>query len=421
MQTAEPIPNRWRIAGAAILMQVCLGILYAWSVFRGPLTQAYGWDKTQTIMPYRASILFFTLAMIAAGFLQDKKGPRKIATVGGLLLGSSCLLASFFGGTLTGLIATYGVIGGLGMGCAYVTPIATCIKWFPDKRGLVVGLAVMGFGIGPLLFGPLLEKLIGTDASAFSQTLPRTFLVLSALFFVVVTGCAQMYRVPPPGWRPAGWNPPASQSAKRADYTPGEMLKTWQFWVVWVVYFLGSSVGLSAIGEAAPMIRELSGTSAAMTGGAALGIMSILNGGGRLAWGVISDRLGRKQALIGMAVISLVTCSLILPGVSGFWPVLGGLCLIGFCYGGYLAVMPSLTADFYGSKNVGANYGMLFTAWGAAGFIVPGFLSAIVEQARRASQLAAGYDRMFYLLAALAAGAGVLALAARGPAVEQKG
>jgi OFA family oxalate/formate antiporter-like MFS transporter len=411
----QTLPNRWRIASAAIVMQICLGVLYAWSVFRGPLSQAYGWDRTQTIVPYRTSILFFTLAMIIAGFWQDRKGPRLVGSIGGLLLGTGCLLASLSGDSLTGLIVSYGVIGGLGVGFAYVTPIATCVKWFPEKRGLVVGMAVMGFGIGSLVFGPLLEKLLGSDPTAYAQTLPRTFLILALLFYVTVTGCAQFYRVPPAGWKPAGWTPPAATTSKRVDYAPGEMLKTWQFWVAWVAYFLGSAVGLTAIGEAAPLIRELPGAAALVSGGVALGVMSVFNGVGRLAWGLLSDYIGRKQALMAMSAISLLTCAVLLPGTSSFWRVLSGLCLIGFCYGGYLAVMPSLTADFYGSRNVGANYGILFSAWGAAGFLVPGYLSAIVEQAKRAGQLAAGYDQMFYTLAALAAAAVAFAFFTRPP------
>jgi len=408
--------HRWRLAAAAVLMQVCLGILYSWSVFRGPLSQAYGWDKTVTIAPYRWSILFFTIAMVVAGFWQDRKGPRLVGSIGGLLLAIGCLLAWLFGDTPEGLVLSYGVIGGLGVGFAYVTPIATCVKWFPDKRGMVVGMAVMGFGAGPLLFAPLLERLIGRDPARFQTTIPQTFLVLAGILFVGVIGCAQAYRVPPPGWKPAGWNPPAAaQGAGRADYGPGEMLRTWQFYLVWIVYFLGSSIGLTAIGEAAPLFNEMASRDAVMTAAAGLGIMSVFNGVGRLAWGSLSDRMGRRNVLLAMACVSLLACAVVLPGASGFWRVLAGLCFVGFCYGGFLAVMPALTAEYFGPKFIGANYGLMFSAWGAAGFVVPGRLSAMIEKAKQAGDLAGGYNQTFYVLAGLAAAGAAITLFSRKP------
>lgn len=396
-------PNRWTLAGAAIVMQVCLGIIYAWSVFRGPLEQHYGWSKTESIAPYRWSILFFTLAMIVAGFWQDKKGPRLVGSAGGILLGLGCLLAAYIGDTPMGLNFSYGVVAGLGVGFAYVTPIATCVKWFPDKRGFVVGLAVMGFGIGSLVFAPLLETLLGRDATQYAVTLPRTFLILSGIFFVAVTGCAQLYRVPPAGWRPEGWTPPAAGAGLRTDYGPGEMLRTWQFYVLWLVYFLGSSIGLTAIGESSPLVRELAGSAAVMTGGVALGVMSLFNGMGRLAWGAASDKMGKQKVVYSMFAISTLTCALLLPETANFWRVLAGICIVGFCYGGYLALMPSLAAEYYGSKYIGANYGILFSAWGAAGFTVPRYIAGVVEEQKRAGTVAAGYNQMFYILAGLAA------------------
>lgn len=410
------LPNRWLLAGAAVTMQMCLGIIYAWAVFRNPLEQAYGWTKTMSIAPYRWSILFFTLAMIVAGFWQDRKGPRLVASVGGLLLGAGCLLASFIGANHSGLVFSYGVVAGLGVGFAYVTPIATCVKWFPDKRGLVVGLAVMGFGLGSLIFAPLLEALLGSDKSRFAETLPNTFFKLSILFFTVVVGCAQLYQVPPAGWKPQGWNPPAASGTAKAEYAPGAMLATWQFWVAWLAYFLASSVGLTAIGEAAPLVRELAGSSMIMTAGAALGVMSLFNGVGRLFWGAVSDRAGQRAALIAAAAISTATCALLLPGATDFGRVLAGICLVGFCYGGALAVMPAVTAAFFGSKNIGANYGLMFTAWGAAGFVVPRYCASVIEQAKAAGQLNAGYDRVFYTLAALAVAGVVTSSLVRRPA-----
>lgn len=416
MSETKSLPDRRKLAFAAVVMQVCLGIIYSWAVFRGPLAAAYGWDKTVTIAPYRWSILFFTLAMVVAGFWQDKKGPRLVGSVGGVLLGLGCLLAAFIGHEPAGLIVSYGVVAGLGVGFAYVTPIATCIKWFPDKRGFVVGLAVMGFGVGSLIFAPLLERMMGSDPALYKETIPRTFLFLSALFFVVVTGTAQVYQVPPAGWKPEGWNPPAAAAgSRRVDYSPGQMLRTWQFYAVWLLYFLGSAVGLTAIGESAPLVRELAAASAVLSGGAALGVMSLFNGVGRLVWGSLSDKFGRKQTVFGMCGVAVVACAVVLPQTADFWRVLAGLCMVGFCYGGYLALMPSIAADYYGPKNIGANYGILFSAWGAAGFIVPGHFAAIIEAAKQAGNVAAGYNTMFYQLAGLTVAGAVVAVVAKRP------
>ncbi len=402
--------GRFRYAAAAVFMQVLLGVLYSWSVFRGPLAQLHGWTKTQTIAPYRYSLLAFAAGMILAGFWQDRKGPRVVATTGGFLLGTGCLLAAWIGHTVGGLVLAYGVVAGLGVGFAYVTPIATCIKWFPDKRGMIVGLAVMGFGVGPLVFGPLLESLIGKDPARLHETIPRAFLILAVIFYAGVIGAAQFYRVPPAGWRPAGWTPPPGRAAA-SDLSTRGMLATWQFYALWMLYFLGTSVGLTAIGEATPLLQEMARSSAAMSAGMALGVMAIFNGVGRLAWGSASDRVGRKAAVLAMCVVSAAACLVFLRPAAGFWPLLAGLCLAAFAYGGYLALMPSITADYYGPKSVGANYGLLFSAWGLCGFLVPGYFATIMDRARLAGNLAAGYGEVYWKLAILALlGAAVTAL-----------
>lgn len=412
--------NRIRYAAAAVFMQVLLGILYSWSVFRSPLAQLHGWSKAETIAPYRYSILAFAAAMIVGGIWQDRQGPRLVASVGGILLGLGCLLASFYGDTIQGLILAYGLVAGAGVGFAYVTPIAMCVKWFPDRRGMIVGLAVMGFGIGPLLFGPLLELLIGKDVSKMGETIPRTFLILSALFFIGVTGAAQLYRTPPAGWKPDGWTPPPGRLGAM-DVGALGMLKTWQFYGLWLMYFLGSSVGLTAIGEASPLLQEMAKTQTLISAGAGLGIMSIFNGAGRLAWGSISDRIGRQRAVLGMCCCSIVACMAFLRDASGFWPLLAGLCLAALAYGGYLALMPAFTADYYGAKNVGANYGLVFSAWGVCGFVVPGYFAGIMDTARKAGDLAGGYREMYSTLAGLALAGALVAALMRPPSIHSSG
>ncbi len=413
---AENVGNRWRFVAAALVMQLCLGVLYSWSVFRGPLETLHEWTREESIAPYRYSLLFFTVAMVIAGFWQDKKGPRLVGSVGGLLLGAGCLLSAWIGDTPGGLIFAYGVLGGMGVGFAYVTPIATCVKWFPDKRGLIVGLAVMGFGAGSLIFAPLLESLIGFDASVFAETIPRTFVIMAVVFFVFVIGAAQVYRVPPAGWKPEGWDPPSTGgAASKQDYTPAEMLKTWQFYALWVLYVLGASVGLVAIGQASPIIREMAAEGAALTAGTALGVMSAFNGLGRLGWGALSDKIGRNMTTLAMYVVYIIACLFLLRTVSGFWPVLIGLCMVGFSFGGYLALLPSFTADYFGSKNVGANYGLMFTAYGLSGYFVPGYFAGTMDQARAAGDLAGGYNQVYVTLAVFAAIGLVLALLVRKP------
>lgn len=393
-------------------MQVLLGILYSWSVFRGPLEQLHGWSKAQSVMPYRYSLLAFAAGMIVAGFWQDRKGPRIVASVGGFLLALGCLIAGLYHQTVEGLVVGYGLVAGVGVGFAYVTPIAMCVKWFPDKRGMIVGLAVMGFGLGPLVFGPWLEWMIGKDVAAMDATIPRTFFVLAGLFLVGVVGAAQAYAVPPQGWKPAGWNPVAGKAAA-IELSPSQMLTTWKFYVLWALYFVGTSVGLTAIGEASPLLREAAKSGAFISAGAGLGVMSVFNGVGRLAWGSISDRFGRLIAILGMCGFSVITCAFVLRTVDGFLGLLTGLCLVAFSYGGFLALMPAMTADLFGPKHVGANYGIVFSAWGLCGFLVPGYFAGILDTARKQNDIAGGYAQVFTLLAIIALTGAALALLLR--------
>ena len=401
--------NRGRYAAAAIFMQVLLGILYSWSVFRGPLEQLHGWTRAQSVMPYRYSLLAFAAGMIVAGFWQDRKGPRIVASVGGFLLALGCLVAGMLHETVEGLVVGYGLIAGVGVGFAYVTPIAMCVKWFPDKRGMIVGLAVMGFGLGPLVFGPWLEWMIGKDVAGMNASIPRTFFVLAGVFMVGVVGAAQLYAVPPAGWKPAGWQGGAA-GGTGLEMQAGEMVRSVKFYVLWGIYFLGTSVGLTAIGEASPLLREAAKGGAMMTAGAGLGVMSIFNGLGRLGWGSVSDRFGRLTAVLGMCATSVFACAVVLRVSDTFTSLLVGLCLVAFSYGGFLALMPAMTADFFGAKYVGANYGIVFSAWGICGFLVPGYFASMLDAARGRGDLRGGYAEVFTLLAVLALVGGALAM-----------
>jgi OFA family oxalate/formate antiporter-like MFS transporter len=396
-------------------MQVLLGMLYSWSVFRGPLAKAYGWSNVQTNAPFSYSILALVAGTILGGVWQDRVGPRLVASVGGALIGLGWVLSAWLGNTPGTLILTYGCVVGLGTGFGYVAPIATLVKWFPDKRGMMVGLAVMGIGISPLVFGVFIEKLIGADPARFASTIPSTFVTIGIISLLGVVGCAQFCKAPPAGWKPEGWTPgPAAAPAKRQT-PPGGMLGTWQFYVLWVIYCLGASVGLTVVSQVAPLAATMPKTAAALSSGMTVGIVAMFNGVGRLIWGSISDRLGRTRSMCAMGLCAAIACGFIVRGATGIWPLLTGLCLAVFAFGGYLALMPAMTADYYGPKHVGANYGLLFTAFGVSGFFVPRYFATIVDAAKKAGDVSAGYGQVYLILAGMAAVGALLALTLRPP------
>jgi OFA family oxalate/formate antiporter-like MFS transporter len=274
----------------------------------------------------------------------------------------------------------------------------------------------MGFGAGSLVFAPLLEALLGSDPAQYAATIPRTFLIMAVIYFVGVIGAAQVYRVPPAGWKPPHWQPPAAGAAgSKVDFSPAEMLRTWQFYALWLLYFLGTSVGLTLIGQASPLVREMAAETAVLSGGAALGIMSLFNGLGRLSWGALSDSIGRNRAAVAMFLVYLAACLGLLRSGLGFWPMLAGLCLAGFSFGGYLALLPSFTADYFGPRHIGANYGLMFSAYGLCGFLVPQYFARIVDRAQQAGNLAAGYDEVNFTLALFAVAGTALAAIVRRP------
>jgi MFS transporter, OFA family, oxalate/formate antiporter len=403
----EKVPNRWIMVVAALVMQICLGVLYAYSVMRGPLTKELGYTVKQTGYPLMASFFFFAVGMIIAGRWQDKAGPRTVGIVGGVLLAIGCVVAGVMYKDLAGLIFGYGVLGGLGVGFAYVTPIATCIKWFPDKRGTITGLAVFGFGAGTLVFGPLISKLIASSGIA------TTFFTVAAIMLVFVCGAAAIFQVPPAGYKPAGWNPPAPAPGAqivKTNYLPNEIIQTSSFWTLWFLYFIGAAAGLMIIGQAVPIGVEVAKLDKA-TAAAGLGIMSLLNGLGRLVWGSVSDKLGRKNTIIACFVMYILAFVFILPNSNTFMLWLVGVCAVGFAYGGYLALMPSITADYFGTKSLGANYGYLFTAWGIAGVGGP-FMIDFIKTSTGA------FTNAMYITAGACVVGIILALLAKPPKAE---
>ncbi|MGZ5425213.1 MAG: L-lactate MFS transporter [Candidatus Aminicenantales bacterium] len=397
----EKVTNRWIMVGAALVMQICLGILYAYSVFRGPLAKEVHFTVKETGYPYMASLFFFAVGMIIAGRWQDKAGPRTVGIFGGVLLAIGAAVAGASYTSLPGLIFGYGILGGLGVGFAYVTPIATCIKWFPDMRGTITGLAVLGFGAGTVVFGPLLTKLIA------SIGIGPTLYTVSGIMLVFVCGAAAIFKVPPAGYKPAGWNPPApvpGAQVVKTNYLPSEIIKTGSFWVLWLTYFIGAAAGLMIIGQAVPIGVEVAKLDKAVAAGG-LAVMAIFNGVGRLAWGSVSDKLGRTKTVIACFALYILAFVFVLPNSNTFMLWLVGICAVGFAYGGYLALMPSLTADYFGTKSLGANYGILFTAWGIAGVGGPFMIDFIKTQTgafTNAMYVTAGACVLGIILAAMA-------------------
>ena len=395
----EKVMNRWLVVLGALIIQVSLGAVYIWSVFQTPLKRAFpSWTEADVTTPAQVVLACFALAVIFGGRIQDKLGPRVVATVGGVILGLGLILAKFTGSfegraALNWLIFSFSVLGGIGIGAAYVCPIATCVKWFPDKKGLITGLAVAGFGAGAFFFAPLAKGLIsGVKYELLGVKLfplpelevLNTFMALGVIFLVAVVIGAQFLRNPPAGYRPAGWIPPAAvQGApSKVDFGPTAMLKTPMFWILWLTYFAGCTAGLQVIMKASPIwqsftmgslpppIAEADFHKITSAGAMAVSILAIFNALGRILWGKISDSIGRKGTLIVMFVIC-GGAMLALDAMRSYPLYLTGICLVGLCFGGYLALYPAVTADFYGTKHIGVNYGWMFSAYGAGGLVGP--------------------------------------------------
>lgn len=356
---------RWFVVAGALIIQICLGAIYSWSVFVIPLKEVFSFTTTQTQMIFSLALAAFSLVMIYAGRLQDRKGPRLVATLGGVVLGAGYLLASFSGGSFLLLALTVGIIGGAGIGLAYVCPIAACVKWFPDKRGLVTGLAVAGFGAGAWLFAKIASNFI--DAYGLSTA----FMYLGAIFTVAVVLGAQLLRNPPAEWKLAGWNPPESKlsAASAADFEWRDMVRCKQFWMLWIMFVFGAAAGLLVIGILKPYGLH-SGLSAAAAANA-VGVLALFNGAGRIVWGMVSDLIGRRNAMTLMFLLQGVMMLALIEMGSTEMTLSIAAAWVGFNFGGNLALFPATTADFFGTRHVGINYGLMFTAYGVAGIAGP--------------------------------------------------
>jgi MFS transporter, OFA family, oxalate/formate antiporter len=366
--------NRWSIAVAGVLLQIALGAVYAWSVFRVPLAKQFGWSISEVTLTFTISIFVLGIAAFFGGLWLNRKGPRIVALTGGFLYGTGVFLASFSDHKLWWLYLTYGVIGGIGLGFSYIVPVAVLVKWFPDRRGLITGIAVGGFGAGALVTAPVATHLIQ------SVGVLKTFAYLGIAFLIVTVGAGYFMQNPPEGWTPRGWAPTASQVSQRSsrDYTLGEALRTWQWWALWVLLFLNTCAGISVISQESPLFQELAQVSA-VTAASMVGIVSIGNAFGRVFWAWASDSITRRATFLVMFLAQAVLFW-ILPSINSAAMLTLVSFVILMCYGGGFGTMPAFAADYFGSKNVGPIYGLMLTAWGFASAFGP-LLIAYMRQA----------------------------------------
>ena len=422
MSSDDKIGSRWVILVGALMLQLCLGAVYAWSVFAAELKKdvalgGFGWSVTETQIVFSAALATFALVMVVAGKWQDKLGPRKVALVGAVVLGLGYILSSFMPGNFFWVVLTLGIIAGAGIGIGYVCPIAAIGKWFPDKLGLATGIAVAGFGAGAFFISVLSGK--GIDMPGLKIDLIQlldnyglggTLLIWGVVFLAFGGVGALLLKNPPLGWKPAGWEPPAkSRSAQvREDWKRSEMLKTPQFWMLLAMFVFAASAGLMTIG-----ILKLYGIDSGLTAaaaGTAVGILAIFNGAGRIFWGWTSDKIGRTVA---MGIMFFLQAGMMFALIFlSLGSTEAGLTLaaawIGLMFGGNFALFPAATREFFGIQNYGGNYALVFLGYGVAGIIGP-----IV--AGQAKDILGSYDIAFIVCGVLCVMAAALAFITRAP------
>jgi len=388
-------------------MQLALGAVYAWSVFRIPLSKTFGWSIPDVTWAFSLAILVLGFAAFIGGLWMRRVGPRVVGITAGICYGLGVALASLSGGNIWILWLSYGVLGGFGNGLGYIVPIATLVKWFPDRRGFITGLAVAGFGAGALVTAPIAQQLIVSFGPL------RTLAILGVCYLIVVVLGASIMRNPPEGWRPAGWQPSAKQREQLAarEYTLKEALSTWQWYVLWAMLFLNVTAGISIISQASPMAQEIGGVNAAVAAGM-VGLISIANGIGRLAWAWLSDAIGRRSVFLIMFLLQAILF-FILPSQREFTALVSICFVVISCYGGGFGTMPAFAADFFGAKWVGSIYGLMLTAWGFAGVFGPLLVANIRQSTGK-------YDHALIAIALIMLVSSVLPLIMRAHRVEQQ-
>ena len=380
--------GRWLFVVIGLVMNVCLGAVYAYSIFLGPVKNAFNVSASMANLPFMVFLSFFAILMFFGGRIMEKLGPRRLIIIGSIIVGLGWMLSSF-APNIWILTLTYGVIAGSGVGLVYGCPVATAARWFPDKKGLAVGLMLAGFGGSALITGKIASLMIPAVG------LQSTFLYFGIVFGIVLVVLGLPFRFPVAGWKPAGWAP-AAGSVAAADFMPADMVKTPTYWGLFLCFMIGSIAGLMAIGISKPVgseIIKITGETAATL----VGVFACFNAIGRPLFGFITDKLTARYAtMINLAIILLVSILMIKAGEGdtnlyvisfvGFW----------LCLGGWLAIAPAATATFFGLKNYARNYGVVFFAYGL-GAIIGGIISG------QAKDVFGTYTYAFYPTAVLAA------------------
>lgn len=346
----------------AVLVQLCIGGVYTWSLFNQPLADAYGWDSNSVYLAYSMIIFIFALATIVSGRLQDKIGPRKVATIG-ILLYSIGLMLTSTAESLWQLYLYYSVMAGIGVGFVYVCPLSTCVKWFPDKKGFITGIAVGSFGLGGFLFNPFIQSFIA------SVGVSKAFLYQGVIYVIVGLIGAQLLRQPTERTSEV-----SDKILINNEFSVGEMLKTKSFYLIWIIYLTGTITGLLVIGLARDIGIDVAGLAPDLAANA-VAVAAVSNAAGRISWGILSDKFGRMTIIYILFLLTAAAVGLLSFVTPSAWLFFGIVSMIAFCFGGFLAVIPPLTSDYYGTKNLGANYGLVYQGYGVAALVGPMLIS----------------------------------------------
>ena len=391
--------NRWLIAASAVGIHISIGSVYAWSVISKPMISVFGWSLKDVSLTFSIAIAFLGLSAAFFGGWVERKGPRKAGMLAAVLFGGGLLIAGIACQirSLPLLYLGYGAIGGTGIGLGYITPVATLLRWFPDKRGLATGIAIMGFGFAALVSGPLIQRIIETAG------IPAVFYSLAGIYFVLIFTSAQYLAPPPEGWRPTGSPLPGTRQpiTEPLQLTAAEAIGTIRFYLLWLMFFLNITCGIAVISVASPMSQELAGLTP-QAAAFMVGILGVFNGLGRIGWSTLSDRIGRPALWILFFVLQCAAF-LLLPHAANTLLFQCLVFLIVSCYGGGFASMPAFLSDLFGTRQVSAILGYILTAWAAAGIVGPIFVAWI-------RQTTGSYEKTFLIFSGLFAAALILSL-----------
>jgi MFS family permease len=401
LNQGDPVPVKnqgWTVVSAGLGINLALGVLYTWSMFKAEIGSHFGWKGSQLNDPYALCCLVFAFAMILAGRCQDRFGPRVTASMGGLLVGAGLVLISTTNNYGVWLLG-FGVLVGLGIGFGYSSATPPALKWFPPaKTGVIAGLVVAGFGLAPVYLAPTSQYLLAHFG------LEKSMLIFGLAFVVIVCGLAQLLKNPPAGFVSAPKASAAATAAAAFHASPGEMMRSPMFYLLWAIYCIGAGAGLMVISSVSGMAKKSMGEHAFI----AVAVMALGNAGGRVVAGILSDKIGRRWTLVLVLAIqaALMFAAIDMTARKDIAPVLIVLLatLIGFNYGANLALFPSFAKDFWGLKSFGLNYGVLFTAWGVGGFVFPKVQQALTEGSKgsfSSSFIAAGVSLIVAAVAAL--------------------